>query len=120
MKNTRIFYLKTSSFFVVKFSIYLRRRVFVMVHCILCKKWHNCSGVARTELFLHTLRKILETIIHRITSKITAALTGKRSKIFHLRAAPTIKKQTFMPTSLYCKYFSYTQMYNVLIERCAC
>ena len=30
MKNSRIFYLKTFSFLVVKFSIYLNRRVFVM------------------------------------------------------------------------------------------
>ena len=31
MKNIRIFHLKTFQFFVVKFSIYLNRRVFVMV-----------------------------------------------------------------------------------------
>ena len=31
-KNIRIFNLKTFSFLVVKFSIYLNRRVFVMLH----------------------------------------------------------------------------------------
>ena len=30
MKNIRIFYLKNCHFFVVKFSVYLNRRVFVM------------------------------------------------------------------------------------------
>ena len=30
MKNIRIFYLKIVLFFIVKFSIYLNRRVFVM------------------------------------------------------------------------------------------
>ena len=30
MKNIRIFHLKTFQFFVVKFSIYFNRRVFVM------------------------------------------------------------------------------------------
>ena len=31
MKNIKVFYLKIFSFLVVKFSIYLNRRVFVMV-----------------------------------------------------------------------------------------
>ena len=31
MKNVRIFYLKIFLFLVVKFSIYLNRRVFVMI-----------------------------------------------------------------------------------------
>ena len=31
MKNIRIFYLKNCHFLVVKFSLYLNRRVFVMV-----------------------------------------------------------------------------------------
>ena len=31
MKNIRIFYLKNCHFLVVKFSVYLNRRVFVMV-----------------------------------------------------------------------------------------
>ena len=31
MTNIRIFYLKICQFFVVKFSIYLNRRVFVMI-----------------------------------------------------------------------------------------
>ena len=30
MKNSRIFYLENCHFFVVKFSVYLNRRVFVM------------------------------------------------------------------------------------------
>ena len=30
MKNIRIFYLKMFIFFVIKFSVYLNRRVFVM------------------------------------------------------------------------------------------
>ena len=33
MKNIRIFYLKIFPFLVVKFSIYLNRRVFVMNQC---------------------------------------------------------------------------------------
>ena len=31
MKNIRIFYLKNCHFLVVKFSVYLNRRVFVMI-----------------------------------------------------------------------------------------
>ena len=34
MKNIRIFYLKICQFLVVKFSIYLNRRVFVMCYAI--------------------------------------------------------------------------------------
>ena len=36
MKNIRIFYLKIFKFLVVKFSIYLNRRVFIM-SCYICK-----------------------------------------------------------------------------------
>ena len=36
MQNIRIFYLKILSFLEIKFSIYLNRRVFVMMFCTVC------------------------------------------------------------------------------------
>ena len=42
MKTTRIFHLEFS-FFMVKFSVYLNRRVFVMFHfCVLCYVFEMC------------------------------------------------------------------------------
>ena len=62
------------------------------------------SSVARTELFLCTLRKNLENYALRIASKIgtTRTLKGKnllefREQILNpLRAAPMVKKQSIL------------------------
>ena len=48
MKNIRKFYLKICHFLVVKFSVYLNRRVFVMLHLVSVDylasySWQTCS-----------------------------------------------------------------------------
>ena len=51
MKNIRIFYLKIFKFLVVKFSIYLNRRVFVM--------W--VVNVPRSQDYMRYMRRVYDT-----------------------------------------------------------
>ena len=46
MKNIRIFYLKYCHFLVVKFSVYLNRRVFVMLY-MRCQSWLMLSVLGK-------------------------------------------------------------------------
>ena len=55
-KNIRIFYRKISLFLVVKFSLYLYRRVFVMYSRNVCKETdflHNYIRDAYIQMYFH-------------------------------------------------------------------
>ena len=80
MKTIRIFYLKICQFLVVKFSIYLNRRVFVMLSL----------GERRiqlmTELCLIAITKTrLNKYIENFTMK-NRKFSDKNSDIFHISA----------------------------------
>ena len=51
MKNIRIFYLKIFIFFVIKFSVYLNRHVFVMWTGLVQPRWPRCTSA-------HTFAKL--------------------------------------------------------------
>ena len=50
MKNIRLLYLKKFSFLVVKFSIYLKRRVFVMRTHIEFNLYHSLGKFGRRKI----------------------------------------------------------------------
>ena len=65
MKNIRVFYLKIFSFFGVKFSLYLNRRVFVMLKISLSKQCRPRSDTAECGIRSEsTLFAIYSVILH--------------------------------------------------------
>ena len=65
MKNIRIFYLKIFIILMVKFSIYLNRRIFVMMHTF-CDK----AFIIRMNLFFVDFIDVLTLLLQNTTCPV--------------------------------------------------
>ena len=88
MKNIRIFYLKNCHFLVVKFSVYLNRRVFVMrssskqnitykAYCnvyLLCTHWNSdCQDPSTKEMKGDKIVQLGSNDISRVERKTSVS-----------------------------------------------